>query len=106
MAIWPFRRETVEDVERDIVLAERSRDAFRSLLKSNRPELVRLVGDDDAARSSQLSEFREDLDDAFTDDEKLKVVQHWINKFMKRGFKHHVAESKVMRLLHELQEGV
>lgn len=98
-----FRGERLADVERDIELAEASRGAYKRLLRSAGSGPVRLYSSDDRARSLR-AKLREDLDEAFTEDEKMEVVEHYIQKLMHGGRRRHVAESMVMRMLEELQE--
>lgn len=102
---WPpVRRETAEDVERDIALAEAGRTEYRRVLGPQRG-MVHLYGSDEPTRSMR-SKLQEDLEGAFTDEEKLKVVEHWVRKRMVGGRKRHVAEAEVLRMLQDLQEGV
>lgn len=102
---WPpVRRETYEDVERDIELAETGRQAFREQVKPSK-DIVRLYGSEESGRSAR-ARFRKDLDDAFTDEERMKVVEHWIKSLMHGGRTRRVAEREVLRMLEELQEGV
>ena len=102
---WPpIRRETYEDVERDIELAETGRQAYRRVVAPSK-DVVRLFGSEERGRSMK-AKFREDLDDAFTDEERMKVVEHWIQRSMHGGRTRPVAEREVLRMLEELQEGV
>lgn len=102
---WPpIRRETYEDVERDIELAEAGRQAYRRQVTPSK-DIVRPYGSEETGRSMR-AQFRKDLDDAFTEEERMKVGQHWIMKLMHGGRTRRVAEREVLRMLEELQEGV
>lgn len=102
-AKWPpVRRETALDVQRDIALANQERAGLQDLL-ANRKDTIVLYGSEDSARSMK-AQLRRDLDEAFTDDDRAKVVEHWIQKLMRGGRTRAVAERAVLKMLKELVE--
>ena len=102
MPKWPFKRESLADVERDTELAEVGRGAYRRILAGSKGP-VKLFGSEERARSLK-ARLRDDLDEAFTEEERMTVIEHYIQRLMHGGRKRHVAESSILRALQELQE--
>jgi len=98
----PFKGETAEDIERDIRLAK----AEIGMLKQHAPVRSGLeyLSSPKYRGRSQKDRLAEDLERAWTSEEKMQVIEHWIQKFMHGGDRRHVAEKRVMRMLREIEQ--
>ncbi len=101
---WPFKREKPEDIEWRGKLAEAESVMLRQYGSSSSVE--GLLSPRKYAAKSLRGQFKEDLEEAWTPEEREEVVRHWINKRMKAGNKFHVAFAEVMRWLEEIQRGL
>jgi hypothetical protein len=92
-------------LERDTDVAKYGKAQWREQRDSG-DKLVRLLGVDEDTKN--LRSFRarlaRDLSEAFTDEEKLKVVEHYVQIAMHGGRERHVAERYVVKALKDIQE--
>lgn len=102
-----LRRETVEEIERGTELARFGAAAWRRTAKSVSPVGKRFLETlDEGTRGRGLRDrLMEDLGDAWSDEEKAKVIEHHIRSLMSRGWRRQAAERRIIRLLTEVEEG-
>lgn len=98
-----LRRETPEDIERDIRLARAGTEMMKQLAPIKRASDAFLSSAKYRSRSLK-DRFAEDLDRAWTNEERMEVVEHWIQKLMHAGDRRHVAERRVLRMLEEMEQ--
>ena len=102
----PFRRKTLEEIERETELARYGAAAWRRTAKSV-PIIERgfLETYEGKSKSGGLRDrLMEDLGDAWSDEEKAKVIEHYIRSLMSRGWRRQAAERRIIRLLTETEE--
>lgn len=102
----PFRRKTIEEIERETELSRYGAAAWRRTAKS-----VPLVGRESLRAYEERPKGRslrdrlmEDLSDAWSDEEKAKVIEHYIKSVMSHGYRRQAAERRIIRLLTEAEE--
>ena len=96
-----MRRETLEEIERDIELAKTSAEEYRRLAREKgKGSYIRLMGSE-FLQKSMKAQFFEDFRDAYTDEEKAQVIEHCIRRLMAGGKARRIAEPMVFKWLAE-----
>jgi len=97
----PFTRPSPKKLEEELQLSRVGLESLKAYVPAGRPSYAYASSVKHRAQSRK-DQLAEDLEDAYTDEEKAQVVQHWIYKLMQQGNKQRIAERVVMRMLDQL----
>ncbi len=101
-----LRRKTIEEIEKETELARFGAAAWRRTARAAAPVRKGFLEDyEERAKGKGLrAKLMEDLEAAWTDEEKAAVIEHHIRSLMSRGWRRQAAERRIIRLLTEAEE--
>jgi len=95
-----LRPETVDEILDEIDFLDESADYYRRALSTVKPQKISLPVKTSA--KTLKKQLEEALENAYSEEERYAVLEHFIQKFMHGGCTRPVAVKRVLRLLREL----
>ncbi len=98
----PIRPDTIDEMRGDIDSLERRAEGYAGILSPDRHKVKKEKFASTSEARTMKGKLKEEMEKAFSDEEKINVINHFINVYTNRGWKRPAAERRVARMLRDI----